>query len=134
MGFLLNARNLLSSSARAVRDLFLGKKTNEKMNAEEEKEYNSHIDGRELKAERVEELVNGIVDKITHYGVEGPALMFLYPLKATNVFIAELGILPYAPFLELFGMRGYDYVTFLSKRENVDLIIKRIEEHYNYVR
>ena len=116
---------------RFLSGLFGGKKDNEE-HEREEKEAHSRIDGRALTSEREEEIINGIVDKVLRYGMEGPALLIMYPLKASNVLVAELGVLPYAPFLELFGLRGYDYVTFLNKRENVDRIIKKIEEHYHY--
>ena len=72
--------------------------------------------------------INAVVEKIDQYRMEGPALILLYCLKPGCSVVAEIGVLPCAPFLEFLGLRGYDYVAFLNKRENVERLIKKIEE------
>ena len=112
---------------------FFGNKTEEKDNNEEKGKasfFDIPFQGQGLTPEREEELINGVVEKVKDYGMEGVALMLLYPLKAVNVLVAQIGVLPFAPFLELFGLRGYDYATFINKRENIESLIKKIEENY----
>ena len=85
------------------------------------------IPSLEITTEREEEIINIIAEKITKYGLEVPALLVLLPLKPLSPIASQLGLLPFAPILEAFNIPGFDYVAFFSKVENVDRLLKKIE-------
>ena len=82
----------------------------------------------EISPEREEGIMHNLAEKIRNYGLETPALLFLIPFKPISPVASQLTILPLAPFMEVFGLSGFDYVAFFNKRENVDRLINKITE------
>jgi len=112
----------------------LGLKSKEKGEEEgrrEEKaeDHSSFFFGpRPLTEEEEEELINNLVNIITKYGMETPAIFFLESYKPVAVIGSYTVLLPSAPFLEIFGIRGYEYTSLFMKRKNVDRLIEKLEE------
>lgn len=106
---------------------FWGKKAESNDDKEKESKFKISIPTFEITQEREEEILEYIADKIEKFGLDVPALLFLVPLEPLSPVFSQLGLLPFAPFLEAFNIRGFDYVSFFSKTENVNRLIKKIE-------
>jgi hypothetical protein len=106
---------------------FWGKKADNKNVKENESKKILSIPTLEITPEREEEILEYITSKIEQYGLDVPALLFLVPIEPLSSVFSQLGLLPFAPFLEAFNIKGFDYVTFFSKTENVNRLIKKIE-------
>jgi len=106
---------------------FLGKKAKNNDDKEKESKFKISIPTFEITQEREEEILEYIADKIEKFGLDVPALLFLIPLEPLSPVFSQLGLLPFAPFLEAFNIRGFDYVSFFSKTENVNRLIRKIE-------
>jgi hypothetical protein len=106
---------------------FWGKKAESNDDKEKESRFKISIPTLEITQEREEEILEYIADKIEKFGLDVPALLFLIPLEPLSPVFSQLGLLPFAPFLEAFNIRGFDYVSFFSKTENVNRLIKKIE-------
>jgi hypothetical protein len=106
---------------------FWGKKAESNDDKEKESKFKISIPTFEITQEREEEILEYIADKIEKFGLDVPALLFLIPLEPLSPVFSQLGLLPFAPFLEAFNIRGFDYVSFFSKTENVNRLIKKIE-------
>jgi len=89
-------------------------------------EYNPSMD--ELSSEREEELIDWAARQIVKRGLELPALSYLEAFRYYGYVIAYLNILPMAPILDALGINASEFVDLLSKRGNVERIIKKIEE------
>jgi len=87
-----------------------------------------HVPAYELTPERENEIIEKWAGNISKYGMELPALMFLWPLEPISTVIAYTAILPAAPVLDFLGLRGFEAVTFFSEHGNVKRLLKRIEE------
>ena len=118
-------------------------KNNEKREKEENKELSNsehptysiseHILGLnvptlELDSEREEEMIKFIADKIKRYGMKAPALLMLIPLTRVGPVFSQTYILMMAPWLEAFGLRGYDVTAFFNKTERVERLVNKIRE------
>jgi hypothetical protein len=106
---------------------FWGKKAKNSDDKEKESKFKISIPTFEITQEREEEILEYIADKIEKFGLDVPALLFLIPLEPLSPVFSQLGLLPFAPFLEAFNIRGFDYVSFFSKTENVNRLIRKIE-------
>ena len=106
---------------------FFGKKAKNNDDKEKESKFKISIPTFEITQEREEEILEYIADKIEKFGLDVPALLFLIPLEPLSPVFSQLGLLPFAPFLEAFNIRGFDYVSFFSKTENVNRLIRKIE-------
>ena len=106
---------------------FWGKKAKNNDDKEKESKFKISIPTFEITQEREEEILEYIADKIEKFGLDVPALLFLIPLEPLSPVFSQLGLLPFAPFLEAFNIRGFDYVSFFSKTENVNRLIRKIE-------
>jgi hypothetical protein len=106
---------------------FWGKKAESDDDKEKESKFKISIPTFEITQEREEEILEYIADKIEKFGLDVPALLFLIPLEPLSPVFSQLGLLPFAPLLEAFNIRGFDYVSFFSKTENVNRLIKKIE-------
>lgn len=83
---------------------------------------------QELSPEREQEIIDEIVLKIKNLKLETPALMMLNIIKPVSPFISQVYGFSVAPFMELLGIKGYDYTMFFTKKKNVNEIIMKIEE------
>ncbi|UCH01583.1 MAG: hypothetical protein JSV20_06915 [Candidatus Bathyarchaeota archaeon] len=81
-----------------------------------------------LTPEQEETLINKIARTISKFGLEMPAGIFLEIFKPVSHVGANLILLPSSPFLYLFGVNGYQYVSLLEKRENIERLLERINE------
>jgi hypothetical protein len=96
--------------------------------ANQSKKSTFKIPTLEISPKREEEIIKNFTDMIIEHGFESPALLFLIPLKPISPIASQLTLLPFAPLMEAFNIPGYDYVAFLRKIENMDRILKIIEE------
>jgi len=102
--------------------IFLGK---------ESKDYSWDSPSLELSPEREEQIIETIANKVEKYGLKTPTLLFLRSYKPASVYGAQISPAMLGPFfmlLEMFNIESYDYNAFFMKRENIDRLIKRIEE------
>jgi hypothetical protein len=82
----------------------------------------------DISPEREKELVEKLAQIISRMDLEIPALMLMqgfYPIATVMSYTAFIGP---ATFLELIGIRGYEYVGFLGKKENVKRLVDKLEE------
>lgn len=82
----------------------------------------------EVTPEREEAIIDYVAKKVMELKMEVPALMLLIPLKPVAPIVGQVQMLSFAPFMELFGLRGFEYAAFLSKSENIDRLIKKIQD------
>jgi hypothetical protein len=90
--------------------------------------YFFDIPSLDMSSERKEELIEKIARSVVKYGMELPASLYIPGFIPAAPFISQLVILPAAPFLELLGINGYEYVAFFYDRDNVKRLMDRIEE------
>ena len=81
----------------------------------------------ELSPEREQEIIDEIVLKIKNMKMETPAIMMLNMIEPVSPFISQVYGFSVAPFMELLGIKGYDYTMLFTKKKNVSEIIKKIE-------
>ena len=83
----------------------------------------------ELSAEERDKLIDELARKVVSRRMETPAILFLEMHKPVT-FLASQSILAASPFLvPLFGPEGVRrYVHLFRSRENVELLIRRIED------
>jgi hypothetical protein len=80
-----------------------------------------------LTAEQEEELIERIARLIVRSGTDVPSTMLLQAIGPFSYLSAHFLLLFLAPILPMFGSRGEDLVTLLSRRENLDKLIQRVE-------
>jgi hypothetical protein len=83
----------------------------------------------DLSPEDRDRLIEQLARKIVSRGLETPAILFLEMHKPV-AFVAGQSLLVAGPFLApLFGIEGVNkYSRLLGDRENVELLIRRIED------
>jgi hypothetical protein len=81
-----------------------------------------------LPTEEMEALVDSIAKRVVNMGLETPAVLFLETHKPLS-FIASQGLLVAMPFFApiVGAQRMADFSKLLKNRENIDLLIDRIE-------
>ena len=82
----------------------------------------------DVSSEREEEIINNVAKFISKYDLEDPALLLCGGFVPVSSIFAHATLLPIAPFLELMGLKGYEYVGFLSKKENLQRLLNKIQE------
>jgi len=82
-----------------------------------------------LTPEERDEMIGELARKVVGRGMESPAILFLEMNKPIS-FIAGQSLIAASPFLmPLFGRAGIrKYSQLLSDRENIELLIRRIED------
>lgn len=93
----------------------------------DENESKFSLVAQELSSEREQEIVDEIVLKIKNMKMETPAIMMLKMIEPVSPFISQIYGFSVAPFMELLGIKGYDYTMFFTKKKNINEIIKKIE-------
>jgi len=81
-----------------------------------------------LTPEREEEITEKVAQKITDYNLNDIAWIIFGLAEPFSPVIAQLGITPLSVFLETLGINTYEWVVYMSKRDNVNKLIRRIEE------
>lgn len=80
-----------------------------------------------------QEMIDKIAGKIVKRRLSVPAVLFLEVMKPLNFFGAQT-LNFFGPIIESFLKREnryYDFTAFLEKRENIEAILKRVEELEN---
>ena len=83
---------------------------------------------KELTAQDELRIIEKISDEIVKRRLETMAIMFLETIKPLSFVGSQLAITFVGPFLGIFGNLGVDYIMFFNKHENVEKLLKRIEE------
>ncbi|MCL6623560.1 MAG: hypothetical protein K6T17_02955 [Fimbriimonadales bacterium] len=88
-----------------------------------------HLWAQPLSPERKEEIINRVANVIKKHRLEVPAILFLEMHKPLANVAAHLG-LGISPFLmPFFGFQSVDeYTQFIADRENIEELIRRLEE------
>ena len=95
------------------------------------KESLNDIPTLEINPEKEEQLLKEILKKIRKYKLKNTALLFLRSYKPLNVYGAKVAPVIFSPYfflLDFFQIDGYYYNAFFMKKENLEKLIKRIEE------
>ena len=86
----------------------------------------------EVTSEDVDEMIGNIAKKIHEYGLDVTAILMIKTFKPLSFFGTQMGrffISPFFPiFGENFGIRGEKFFQIFEKRENVEKLIKVVEE------
>ena len=82
----------------------------------------------ELTPETEERMLNGLAEMIVKHRIETPAMFFLETVKPVSFYGALFIGVPIAPAFELFGIRAHDYAILFQKSENVERLLRKIEE------
>lgn len=82
----------------------------------------------QLSPEREEEIIEEILSIISTFKMKMPAQIFLSPLKGMSTFLSQTVVLQLVPYLEMGGIPGFELTAFLDKKENVEKLLKRIDE------
>jgi len=82
----------------------------------------------DIPAEKEERIIEQIVRIVSTYDLEIPAIMSTMALEPVSPVFSQVMLLPWATMAELIGLRGFDYVAFFNKRENLEKLTKRFEE------
>src|SRR5208282_1314253 len=72
--------------------------------------------------------VERIASEVVSRDLESIAIMFLETVKPLSYIGSQLSMVFVGPFLSVFGNVGIDYIKFFEKKENVERLLKRIEE------
>ena len=86
-----------------------------------------HVPTLEISPKREEEIIELLANRIVDNKMEAAALLFLIPFRPISPIASQLMLLPFAPLLEAFDIPGFDYIAFLKKSDNVNMLVKRIE-------
>ena len=81
-----------------------------------------------LTPKQEEEMINRIAGAVNNYGIEFPATLLFEAVRPVRRITSNLLLLPTVPLLELVGIHGYRYVSFFEKPDNIELLLKKIEE------
>ena len=85
---------------------------------------------KEVNPDRETVFIDKLAKKIVDSGMEGPAITLLQLVKPISVIGGELSFFYLAPFLPLLDNYGYDFLEIFEKRENIEKLIKRVENLY----
>ena len=82
----------------------------------------------DLPPEKEDEIIDKIVRAISFFDLELPAIFFTASLEPIGPMFSQITLLPWASIAEIIGLRGFDYVAFFNKRENIERLTKKLEE------
>ena len=80
---------------------------------------------------REKEIVDKILKKIFEWKIESFAILILESYKSRALFLSQMSMMSVAPFADIIGLPGVEYTEILGKTENIEYIIKKIEEKIN---
>jgi hypothetical protein len=115
-------------SYSALTDNSPEEKAEEALISEIKKEEGFQIPTLEISEDREEEIVEVLANRIVNNRLEAAAMLFLIPLRPISPIVSQLTLLPFAPLMEAFDIPGFDYVSFLKNSDNVNELVKRVEE------
>lgn len=76
-------------------------------------------------------MIDWLANSINKHELQGPAILFLESISPVSVIGSQLSKIFIAPFLEVFGVNGYDWASLFRKRENISRLLKKIGEQPN---
>ena len=86
----------------------------------------------EVTPEDEAEMIRKIAEKMHSYGMDVPAILFLETVKPLTYIGSQMGRFFVSPFLPVFGeeigLSGEKLLRIFEKRENVEKLIKAVEE------
>jgi hypothetical protein len=82
----------------------------------------------EITPEKEDEMIERIVEKVTKYDMEIPAIFLGSGFRSTSTVLSQMVLLPMTPYLEAFGIHGEDYVALFSNKDNVRRLMERLDE------
>jgi len=91
----------------------------------------SNVPSLDLDDKRENELIEKIAQAISKRDLEVPAIIFGSGYVPMSTFLSYTVLLPLAPYLEVLGIKGYEYTALFSKKRNVKRLLRRIEELRN---
>ena len=96
------------------------------------KNFFSEIPSLDLEPTQEDDLIENIARTVSKWNMELPVLLFGSGFEPASTIVTYTTLLPLAPVLEIFGIRGYEYSALFSKKENVKRLMKRIEDLKNF--
>jgi hypothetical protein len=81
-----------------------------------------------LDVDRKNSLIDGLAKKIVEIGMVAPSIIFFESVKPLTTIGSYTLLLFLAPYLELFGKNGFEYVALFKDRRNIESLLNRIEE------
>jgi hypothetical protein len=81
----------------------------------------------DLPADKEDELIENLANLVMKYDLELPVQLFGWGMVPMSTIISQTTLLPMAPFLELIGIKGYEYVALFKKKENTRRLLERID-------
>lgn len=83
----------------------------------------------ELSGERSEQLIEQLAERLGHWRLTLPAILFLDVIRPLS-FIASQGLLLCQPLLEFlhYGPQVTEYANLMADRTNVDRLVARLEQ------
>jgi hypothetical protein len=86
----------------------------------------------ELIPEREDEIIEVITRRLTSAKMSKIGFLFGSPLVPGTVWISSIFLIPLAPVLELFGIKGYEIAAFMNNRKAVERLMQRLESAENW--
>jgi len=83
---------------------------------------------RELTQEEEDKMIDKIATEVLKRRLETVAIMFLESIKPMSYIGSQLAMVFVGPFLAIFGDFGINYIKFFEKRDNVEKLLRKIEE------
>jgi len=81
-----------------------------------------------LTPEREKELIDQIAKRVVDHHMETPAILFLESFKPLSFVAGQFGRVYLGPLTPLLGSWSEEGLALLQKKENVDRLLRRIEE------
>jgi hypothetical protein len=81
-----------------------------------------------LTPEREKELIDKIAKRIVDHHMETPTILFLESFKPLSFVAGQFGLVYLGPLTPLLGAWSEEGIALLQKKENVERLLKRIEE------
>ena len=94
------------------------------------KEIFCNIPTLEITPERETELIDKIVELVSKHNLEIPTIFLGSGFRSTSTVVSQMLLLPLTPYLEAFGISGYDYVALFSNKDNVRRLMEKLDEIY----
>lgn len=82
----------------------------------------------DLPKEKQDKMIEEMAQRICKTQLDLPALLIGHVLIPLGPIFSQTILVPVVPWLELLGIRGYDYLAILNNRDAVRRLIDRVEE------
>jgi hypothetical protein len=82
----------------------------------------------EITPERETELIEKLAELVAKHNLEIPTIFLGSGFRSTSTVVSQMLLLPMTPYLEAFGINGYDYVALFSNKDNVRRLMERLDE------